>query len=130
MMGIEATRPILQGVRVAGVVCIVSLAAWVCMIASVADATVVHRFASSFGSAVLRRPVGVSVDSASGAVYVADSGDDRVVWFSSAGELLGTFNGSGTFEVEGNVEHGEAAPSGPLASPELSPWTTVVSRLI
>lgn len=118
-MGIGTAGSVLRSVRIVGVICIASITVWTCMTVSAADATVVHRFASSFGSTVLKRPIGVSVDSTSGAVYVADSGNDRVVWFSSVGELLGAFDGSGTYEVEGKVEHGEAAAGGVLSIPEL-----------
>ncbi len=78
------------------------------------------------GNGQFKEPVGVAVDDSSeplvqpaaGDVYVVDKGNDRVERFSSTGVYLGQFNGSGTFEVEGKVETGSAAPSGAFSSPE------------
>jgi hypothetical protein len=78
------------------------------------------------GNGQFKEPIGVAVNDSSeplvqpaaGDVYVVDRGNDRVERFSSAGAYLGQFNGSGTFEVEGKVETGAAAPTGAFSSPE------------
>jgi hypothetical protein len=93
-----------------------------------------HIYGSSFGepgsgAGQLSNPDGVAVnDSTSlvnpdaGDVYVVDRGNNRVERFSSTGAYLGQFNGSGTFEVEGKLETGAAAPTGELYSPQ---WVAV-----
>ena len=78
------------------------------------------------GPGQFKEPVGVAVDDsgeplvqpAAGDVYVVDKGNDRVERFSSTGSYLGQFDGSGTFEVEGKIETGTAAPTGAFSSPE------------
>jgi hypothetical protein len=86
----------------------------------------------SFGSATSPVPdpyplsvplFGVAVDNdpaspSQGDVYVADSSNNRVEWFDSAGKYEGQFNGSGTFEVKGKVKTGTAAPGGPFSNPK------------
>jgi hypothetical protein len=74
------------------------------------------------GDGQFNKPLGVAVDDDpaspwQGYVYVADSSNNRVEWFNSAGKYEGQFNGSGTFEVEGKVKTGTAAPGGPFSSP-------------
>jgi hypothetical protein len=75
------------------------------------------------GKSEFSRPTGVAVNDATGLaegagdLYVVDNENNRVERFSSAGAFLGQFNGSGTFEVEGKVQTGPAAPSGQLAAP-------------
>ena len=59
-----------------------------------------------------------ALQSGGGDVYVVDRGDDRVERFGASGGYLGQFDGSGSFEVEGKVESGLAAPSGRLSSPD------------
>ena len=78
-----------------------------------------HIFGGQFGGAgtgngQLKEPEGVALNEATGDVYVVDYGNSRVEVFSSAGTFQGQFDGSGTFEVEGKVETGTAAPDGPL----------------
>ena len=48
------------------------------------------RFERTLGSQTLAQPAGVAVDPAGG-VWVADTGHDRVVQFSSAGRVLAAF---------------------------------------
>ncbi len=49
-----------------------------------------------FGSGLLKEPDGVAVNEATGVVYVADSGHDRVELFNgTTGASLGEINGSG-----------------------------------
>jgi hypothetical protein len=56
----------------------------------------------SFGEGVLSDPVGVAVDEASGLVYVADRGHDRVVVFDQVSRVVvGEFDGSGLLAGEG-----------------------------
>jgi DNA-binding beta-propeller fold protein YncE len=96
-------------------------------ISSAALAARGHVFEKSFGTpcasgpcpgGALKEPSGVAVDEAAGGVYVADKGNDRVERFSAAGAYLGQFDGSGSFEVEGKVESGAAAPTGRLEGPD------------
>jgi DNA-binding beta-propeller fold protein YncE len=88
-----------------------------------------HEFKASFGEPCpelevpcgpgkLKEPAGVAVNEASSDVYVVDKGNDRVQRFSSTGTFLGQFDASGSFEVEGNPETGEAAPTGQLLEPQ------------
>ena len=109
-----------------------------CMVLWVApaQALTVHKFQAAFGTAgagpgQLSKPWGVAVNDrtglepAAGDVYVLDSGNNRVARFSASGAFLGQFNGSGTYEVEGKVETGAAAPTGTLSSTTLgvvTPW--------
>lgn len=112
------------------------LGAWLCVTGCVllsgapAQATMVHKFLTSFGSegsgpGQLKKPSGVAVNGstglvpAAGDVYVVDTGNNRVERFSASGVYLGQFDGSGTWEVEGKVETGPAAPSGKFS--ELGP---------
>ncbi len=75
------------------------------------------------GKSEFSEPTGVAVNDASGVtegagdVYVADQHNNRVERFSSAGDFLGQFDGSGTFEVEGKIQKGIAAPSGEFEAP-------------
>jgi WD40-like Beta Propeller Repeat len=95
-----------------------------------AQARTVHVFAGSFGGegsgpGQLKEPRGMAVNDstealvrpAAGDVYVVDTGNDRVERFSSIGVYLGQFDGSGTFEVEGKVATGSAAPTGKFSKP-------------
>lgn len=81
-----------------------------------------HTFSHSFGTAgseagQLETPKGIAVNDASHDLYVVDSGNDRVERFTSAGVYIGQFDASGTYEVEGKVEHGAAAPTGAFSNP-------------
>jgi DNA-binding beta-propeller fold protein YncE len=58
-------------------------------------------------------PSGVAVSQATGDVYVADEGNNRVQYFDAAGGYLGQFDGSGT--LSGEVS---ASPSGQFSSPD------------
>ena len=74
-----------------------------------------HVFGGSFGGkgageGQFEEPSGVAVGEASGDVYVVDSGNNRVEYFSSTGTYLGQFDGSGLL-----VGEGRAAGSGGLA---------------
>jgi hypothetical protein len=61
----------------------------------------------------LKEPSGMSVNDATGQVYVLDQGNNRIERFSSAGTYIGQFDGSGAVEVEpGKVEVGAAPPAG------------------
>jgi hypothetical protein len=78
-----------------------------------------HIYLSSItgsGASTLSEPTSVAVSTATGDVYVLDRGHSRIERFSSTGEYLGQFNGSGTFEVvvegKAKVETGAAAPTG------------------
>lgn len=125
-----------RGLVVGLAVVLAGVVAFAC--AGVAQATVVHRFAGTFGSpgsglGQLEEPRGVAVNDgvlseAAGDVYVADTGNDRIERFSSTGQFLGWFDGSGTYDVEGKVESGTAAgfggqpgevETGKLSKPEL-----------
>jgi len=84
-----------------------------------------HLFSGAFGEPCsseqcgkgqLNRPGAIAVNEATGDVYVVDRGDKRVEWFSSSGTYLGQFDGSGSFEVGGNVETGAAAPTGKFSN--------------
>jgi DNA-binding beta-propeller fold protein YncE len=70
------------------------------------------------GKGQFKQPAGVAVSEASGDVYVVDKGNNRVERFSSAGDFLGQFDGSGSFEVEGKVEAGAKPPTGQFLEPE------------
>jgi hypothetical protein len=94
-----------------------------------ARATVVHRFLTTFGepgsaAGQLKEPTYIAANDsigltpAAGDVYVIDSGNARVERFSAAGVYLGQFDGSGTYEVEGKVETGPAAPTGSFVHPQ------------
>ena len=111
--------------------CVVVLVASMLGFASPASAKLIYIPGVSFGSegsgpGQFKEPVGVAVNDSSeplvqpaaGDVYVVDKGNDRVERFSSTGVYLGQFDGSGTFEVEGKVETGAAAPTGAFSSPE------------
>jgi DNA-binding beta-propeller fold protein YncE len=78
-----------------------------------------HEFSGTIGKpgsapGQLNRPSAVAVNEATGDVYVLDEGNGRVEWFSSTGQLKGQFNGSGTFEVEGETKTG-AHPEHPFS---------------
>jgi hypothetical protein len=84
-----------------------------------------HLFSRTFGEPCSGEPCdkgqfdhpgAVAVNEATGDVYVVDKGDKRVEWFSSSGTYLGQFDGSGSFEVGGNLETGPAAPSGKFSN--------------
>jgi hypothetical protein len=82
-----------------------------------------HIVGRSFGEAgsgkgQLSGPAGLAVNEASGDVYVVDKGNNRVERFSATGTYLGKFDGSGSFEVEGTTNSGEAAPTGAFLEPE------------
>ena len=111
--------------------CVVVLVAAMLGFAASASAKRVYIPGVSFGSegsgnGQFKEPVGVAVNDSSeplvqpaaGDVYVVDKGNNRVERFSSTGVYLGQFDGSGTFEVEGKVETGAAAPTGVFSSPE------------
>ncbi len=60
------------------------------------------------GPGQLKEPVGVAVNEATGMVYVADRGNDRVQWFDAAtGKVEGEINGSGKLAVEEGKEAGD-----------------------
>ncbi len=108
--------------------CVVVLAVAMLGFAAPALAKKVYIPGVSFGSEgsgpdQFKEPLGVAVndsltESASGDVYLADKGNNRVERFTSTGAYLGQFDGSGTFEVEGKVETGVAAPTGVFSAPE------------
>ncbi len=64
------------------------------------------------GNGKLNEPEGVAVNEATGDVYVADKGDNRVQYFNAGGTYLGQFNGSGLLPGEGT-----GAPSGQISGP-------------
>ncbi|HEV3071947.1 MAG TPA: hypothetical protein VGY76_11040 [Solirubrobacteraceae bacterium] len=73
-----------------------------------------HTFVFSFGAAgsgdgQLNEPYGVAVNEATGDLYVADRGNNRVEIFDREGHYVGQFNGSGELSGEG-----KAAGSGGL----------------
>jgi sugar lactone lactonase YvrE len=80
-----------------------------------------HAFSHTFGTAgsqggQFNTPKGIAVNDASHDLYVVDSGNNRVERFTSTGVYIGQFDGSGTYEVEGQVEHGPAAPTGAFSN--------------
>jgi hypothetical protein len=82
--------------------------------------------ASGSGAGQLKEPAGIAVSEATHQLYVVDRGNNRVEWFNAAGEFEGQFDGSGSFEVKGKVETGEAAPAGKLLyNPGESPTIAV-----
>jgi hypothetical protein len=108
------------GLRGVLVVCVFMLS----VSAVPARALTVHKLKGTFGEeganpGQFKGPVGVAVNASSGDVYVADAGNNRVERFDATGTFLGRFDGSGTYEVEGKVETGSAAPTGALSHPEL-----------
>jgi hypothetical protein len=79
-----------------------------------------HVFGGSFGvrctaapcgNGELKGPNALAVNEASGDVYVVDTGNDRVQYFSSAGTYLGQFNGSGSLPGEGRAAGSGGLPS-------------------
>ncbi len=66
----------------------------------------------------LSAPAGVAVNARSGDVYVVDQELGRVERFTAAGVFAGQFDGSGTFEANGQTEITGAAPTGGLLFPE------------
>jgi DNA-binding beta-propeller fold protein YncE len=81
-----------------------------------------HAFSKTFGSSgagagEFDEPAGVALSEASGEVYVVDKANNRVEVFSPAGEFKGQFNGSGSYEVNGEAKSGPAAPAGALDEP-------------
>jgi hypothetical protein len=60
------------------------------------------------GPGTFKKPTAVGVNDETEDVYVLDSGNDRIEYFTSAGAYLGEFDGSGTHSNEG-----KAAGSGP-----------------
>jgi NHL repeat/WD40-like Beta Propeller Repeat len=75
-----------------------------------------HVYGSTFGASgsgdgQLDKPQGIAVNEETGRVYVADSANNRVEFFSSKGVYEGQFNGSGTLANEKGV----AAPEGMFA---------------
>lgn len=70
----------------------------------------------------LKEPVGVAVDDKTGDVYVADSANRRVEYFSKDGSFVGEFNGSGALPNEGKAAgsgHGsEEVETGQFEHPE------------
>ncbi len=77
-----------------------------------------HVFGSSFGKqgsgeGEFSNPSGIAVNETTGRVYVADTDNNRVEYFSAAGVPEGQFNGSGT-----GLNEGQAAPTGQFVGPE------------
>jgi hypothetical protein len=84
--------------------------------------TVTSTFGSEgSGPGQLKEPTGVAVNDETEDVYVLDSGNDRIEYFTSTGTYLGQFNGSGEYEqTVGGVlkkETGAAAPTGKFLKP-------------
>jgi DNA-binding beta-propeller fold protein YncE len=108
----NARRPIL-----ATLVSLCALTGGLILASAPALAAQGHIFNGSFGSqgsgeGQLSAPSDVAVNEATGDVYVADTGNDRVEYFTSAGAYAGQFNGSG----EDLAVEGEAAPTGRFAT--------------
>jgi len=76
-----------------------------------------HRGIVGSGKGQFDVPVAVAVNEATGNFYVLDETNGRVQWFSPDGEYLGTFDGSGIFEVENKEETGPKPPTGKLLRP-------------
>ncbi len=73
----------------------------------------------TFGSGLLKEPDGVAVNEATGMVYVADSGNNRVAMFNgSTGAFEGQINGSGTLTNKGVAEE---KPAGGGTDPDEEP---------
>lgn len=86
-----------------------------------------HTFSHSFGESgseagQFDEPDGMAVNDRTHVLYVVDRGNNRVEEFTAAGAYVGQFNGSGTYEIEGKVEHGAAAPTGAFKEPS---WIAV-----
>jgi hypothetical protein len=63
-------------------------------------------------------PTSVAVNDENEDVYVLDSGDDRIEWFSADGsEFEGQFNGSGEYEVAGKKETAAGPTTGKFLNP-------------
>jgi len=97
------------------------LAAWTSAPVTLAQRP--HLFSGSFGShgsgpGMFTAPAGMAVNESTGDVYVVDKGDDRVELFSSSGSFEGQFDGTATYEHDGEQKATEAAPSGQLSAPE------------
>jgi hypothetical protein len=78
-----------------------------------------HEFGKAFGTegsgaGQFKEPAGIAVNEATHQLYVVDKADNRVEVFSSAGAFEGQFDGSGTFEVNGEVKSGKPAKAGAL----------------
>ncbi len=75
-----------------------------------------------FGAGQLKEPDGVAVNEATGVVYVADSGDNRVELFNgTTGVSLGEINGSGTLVkrgASGAELEAEGTPAGAGGQPD------------
>jgi hypothetical protein len=77
------------------------------------------------GAGQLKEPGGVAVNDTNpllepltgGDVYVVDRGNNRVERFNAAGEYEGQFNGSGTYFIGSEEEHGTPAPTGEFSTP-------------
>jgi hypothetical protein len=82
--------------------------------AAPASATLGYGFTSSFGkegsgTGEFNGPRGVAVNEATGDVYVVDTGNNRVEYFSSTGAYVGEFNGRHvSAEGTGTLKAGEA----------------------
>ncbi len=72
------------------------------------------------GPGQLKEPVGLAVNEATGMVYVADRGNNRVQWFDAAtGQVEGEINGSGKLKnAKGEEFEGKEAGSGGLTDEE------------
>ena len=76
-----------------------------------------EKVTSTFGSAgtgpgQFNEPTAIAVNDETEEVYVLDSGNDRIEYFTSTGTYLGQFNGSGEYEVGVKKEKGTAAGFG------------------
>jgi hypothetical protein len=95
------------GVLIAFVSALCGFTVGISMLTPVAQAFPAHIFARSIGSAgagpgEFTEPTGVAVEEvapgSAGNVYVTDTGNNRVEWFTQQGELLGEFDGHETPE--------------------------------
>ncbi|HUN78441.1 MAG TPA: NHL repeat-containing protein [Solirubrobacteraceae bacterium] len=112
----------LRSLRSTALVAVSTMVAGALLWSAPAHALNRHIFSGSFGTAgseagQLKAPKGIAVNDVTHDLYVVDSGNNRVERFTSGGAYLGQFNGGGTYEVEGRVEQGAAAPTGALANP-------------
>jgi DNA-binding beta-propeller fold protein YncE len=59
----------------------------------------------AFGNGTLRIPEGIAVDSSSGNVYVADTGNNRIQIFSSNGTFISKWGGYDPRAINGSFDH-------------------------
>jgi DNA-binding beta-propeller fold protein YncE len=109
---------------------LLTLLATVAFAATPALAARGHIFKESFkptGPHALNEPAGVAVNEATGDVYVADKGDNRVEWFNPAGGFEGEFNTGPSVTGTGTTSEPTATGTGVKPYPGSDEVTGVVT---